>query len=202
MALRSLVKISSVNNLNDARYAAGMGVELMGFDLEESSENYISPETFAAITSWVSGVKFVGEIQVADQEQSLKLLEDYKLDYLQISNPAAALSIIQWPIPIIVKIEEQDRAYIADILQEFAKKVVWFLIEPTELLNAELMEWCIQQSKEFPIIIGSNVTAKNVLDILDSGFSGVALSGGNEIKPGYKDFDELADILEVLELEN
>jgi len=31
---------------------------------------------------------------------------------------------------------------------------------------------------------------------------GIALKGGEEITPGYKDFDELADILEKLELED
>ena len=73
MTLRTLVKISSVNNLSDARYAAGMGVELMGFNLDESSGNIVAPEQFRAITGWISGVKLVGEITDTNLEAMDKL---------------------------------------------------------------------------------------------------------------------------------
>ncbi len=200
MALRSLVKISSVNNLSDARYAAGMGVELMGFDLEKSSASYVSPEAFSAITSWVSGVKFVGEIQLHNQETISELLADYQLDYLQIANPTAS-NMQHWPLPLIVKIDQPDMAYIAEILQEFTSKATWFLIEPNQPLNDELLNWCTKQSKDYPIILGANVDAANVSGIIDSGFKGIALTGGHEIKPGYGNFDQLADVLEALEMD-
>ncbi|MFT7382188.1 MAG: phosphoribosylanthranilate isomerase, partial [Roseivirga sp.] len=29
-----------------------------------------------------------------------------------------------------------------------------------------------------------------------------SIRGGNEIRPGYKDFDEMADILEALEIDD
>jgi len=202
MALRTLVKISSVNNLSDARYAAGMGVELLGFDLEESSANYVSPEEFAAITNWVSGVKFVGEIQVTNQEILSKVMEDYPLDYIQVNNPTAESNIQHWPLPLIVKVAKPDIAYMAEVLRTYSSNASWFLIETNKSLNAEVLSWCSKQSKDFPIILGNNVTAKNVLDLVDSGFIGVALSGGKEIKTGYTDFDKLADVLEVLEIDD
>lgn len=35
MALKTFVKISGVNNLSDARYCAGMGVNQLGFNIED-----------------------------------------------------------------------------------------------------------------------------------------------------------------------
>jgi phosphoribosylanthranilate isomerase len=53
------------------------------------------------------------------------------------------------------------------------------------------------------ILLGFGVEADNVLDLIDSSsISGIALKGGDEIKPGYKDFDALADILEAIEVED
>ncbi|WP_332910561.1 hypothetical protein [Algoriphagus boritolerans] len=42
MALSTFVKINSVTNLTDARYGAGMYVDLLGFDLDDSSQNFMS----------------------------------------------------------------------------------------------------------------------------------------------------------------
>jgi len=123
------------------------------------------------------------------------VLKEYPLDYLQVNNPTSASGIQQWPLPLIVKIDRPDRAYITEVLEQFATKSTWFLLELEGPLNAELMEWCEQQSKEYQIIMGSLVTAKNVLDLLDSGYCGVALAGGIN-------FNELADILEALEVVN
>src|SRR5690606_35497353 len=68
MALKSFVKISEVNNLSDARYCAGMTVDLMGFDLCKESEYFISPETFMELTGWVSGPEFVGEFGLSTED--------------------------------------------------------------------------------------------------------------------------------------
>ena len=41
MGLKTLVKVSEVNNLSDARYCAGMGVEMIGFSLDENHPKFI-----------------------------------------------------------------------------------------------------------------------------------------------------------------
>ena len=35
--LKTLIKVSNINNLSDARYCAGMGVEMLGFSMDELS---------------------------------------------------------------------------------------------------------------------------------------------------------------------
>ena len=55
--------------------------------------------------------------------------------------------------------------------------------------------------KHFPIIIGGDLNQQQALEWLELGALGIELKGGDEIKPGYKDFDGLADILEALEID-
>ena len=67
MALKTFVKISAINNLSDARYCAGMGVDMLGFALEPTNPDSISPEKYTEIIGWLSGVKFVGEFEQSNQ---------------------------------------------------------------------------------------------------------------------------------------
>ena len=44
---------------------------------------------------------------------------------------------------------------------------------------------------------------ENVNQIIDEyPIKGISLKGGDEIKPGLRDYDELADILEAIEIED
>ena len=200
MALRTLVKISSVNNLSVARYCAGMGVNLMGFNLDESSEDYVTIEAFEAITGWISGIKIVGEIQSANVDLIFKSIKDYRLDYLQFTDVTLINEIGRLPLPFIIKINQPDQHYIKKILEQFGSSAAWFLVEMPAPVSKELLEWLSHQAASYSIILGNNVSADNINDLIDLGFSGFAFAGGNEIKPGYKDFDELADVLEALEV--
>jgi len=200
MSLRSLVKISAVNNLSVARYVAGMGVELLGFDLESTSDKYVDPDKFAAITSWVSGVKFVGEITAKNQRSVPKILDQYQLDYLQITVSQPINLVENLPLPLLVKINQTDETHISDCLEQYSSIADWFLIEPDEPMSEAQLDWCTRRALEFPLILGSNISTHNVHHLIESGFAGIALEGGNEIKPGMGNFDELADLLEALEV--
>jgi len=200
MSLRSLVKISAVNNLSVARYVAGMGVELLGFDLESTSDKYVDPEKFAAITSWVSGVKFVGEITAKSQRSVPDIVDQYQLDYIQITVTQPVDLGKSLPLPLIIKINQMDETHISECLEQYSSIADWFLIEPDEPMSAAQLDWFTQRAQKFPLILGSNITADNVLGLIESGFAGIALKGSNEIKPGIGNFDELADLLEALEV--
>ncbi len=202
MALRCLVKISSVNNLSDARYAAGMGVELMGFNMDPNAEDFISPEQFNAITSWISGVKFVGELDDCQGTDLGQLPEQYGIDYLQIDAGVDPAILKVSPLPLIIKIARPSRSLIADSFKKFSELPAWYLLEPEKPLSEELLAWCKTQTSAYPIMLGSNLSTDNVDSLIAAGFSGFSLKGGEEIRPGFKNFDELADILETLETED
>ena len=68
MGLRTTVIVNEINNLSDARYCAGMGVDYLGFSLESTDPGYVDPERFKEITSWVSGPEYLGEFKNSSPE--------------------------------------------------------------------------------------------------------------------------------------
>ena len=73
MALTTIVKVGNITNLSDARYCAGMGVDMLGFCFEKKSEQYIDPESYKEIIGWISGPQLVGEFDTNDETKILEL---------------------------------------------------------------------------------------------------------------------------------
>ncbi len=202
MALKTLVKISSVNNLSDARYGAGMGVELMGFNLNKSDDNYIDLNTFTEITNWISGVKLVGEFGDLNHLNIIEAISNYDLDFIQIDDIDQISALEETKIPIILRINISNNSFqeLENLLKLAKAHISYFLLE-SENSTIDLNN-IFKLSENFPIILDSGVTIKNLDSIItQSSIKGIALKGGNEIQPGIRDFDEMADILEFLEVD-
>jgi phosphoribosylanthranilate isomerase len=208
MALKTFVKISSVNNLSDARYCSGMQVNLMGFNLEENNKNFTSPEKFKEITDWLSGVSFVAEFEFSHPENILKTLKFYKgFEFIQIQQEFHLKMLVNSGYGIIFK---QQVESIEDIKNFHAKAEsyeqmgVVLLLHSKELeLNGDVKEEVQNLAEKCAVLIGFGFNAENVLDLVENtAVKGIEMEGGDEIKPGLKDFDELADILEALEIED
>lgn len=205
MALKTLVKISEVNNLSDARYCAGMGVEMIGFSLDENHPKFIDLASIREIAVWICGVKVVGEFTGSNIYNMNYLAEQLNLDYIQLDHPLHPEFYAGIKYPVIQKLlfdpKEKDR--LSAELENYKDKVAYFLLENenADLIygNEEILkEWC----KEYPIILGFGIKNEALDKILQEiKPAGIALKGGEEIKPGLKNFDELAEILEKLEEE-
>ena len=210
MALRTLVKISGVNNLSDARYCAGMGVEMLGFCFEEGRSSFVSPEKYQEIIAWISGVSFVGEFEEYSLEQMNEVLEAYPVHILQIAREdvlqeiqrrsrEAAITSLQ----VIVRIDFASHSpeYWQRFMEKYADTVRYFLLEGAETsLSDTQIEAIKLLSAQFPILLGFGINSQNVDTLLsESALRGIALQGGEEIRPGYKDFDALAEVLEAIE---
>ncbi len=198
MTLKCVVKLTSVNNLSDARYAAGMGVEMLGFDLNPNSPRWLPPEQFEAITGWVSGVKLVGELSDTSQVKLTEITQNYKLDMIQCTVSDHS-EIPETELPLLLKLDPFSSPQVSSQLKTYDKMARYFLLPQSEggLPEKEIIEWAAQ----YPIILEGNFTPQRCEYWLNKGVIGFSLSGGDEIKPGYKDFDDLADILEFLELD-
>ncbi|MEM7107093.1 MAG: phosphoribosylanthranilate isomerase [Bacteroidota bacterium] len=196
MALKTFVKISGVNNLSDARYCAGMGVDFMGFDLEPESENYTDPEKFKEISDWISGVDFVGEFGYSSIERVIKSLSTYNLAAVQ-SNYYDLLDDVQGA-QTILKVSIEDLANLP-----FNLNADFLLIQSTTTLSLTQRQNVKERVGRTKVLLDCNVKADTVEGLLEStGAHGISLTAGDEIRPGYKDYDELADILEALETDD
>lgn len=200
MTLKTMVKVGQITNLSNARYCAGMGVNMLGFVVDDGSEFFISPELFREISGWVAGVEFVGEISGSQIPE----LTGYSFSYLQVSDRALPEIVHASGYACIFYINTANYVpeHIAQIMEEQQKYVSYFLLEglnPDILDDAEL-ERITTWAASYPVWLGSGITPHNLEKLLASGIRGIALYGGTESKPGFKDYDELADILETLDI--
>jgi phosphoribosylanthranilate isomerase len=202
--LKTIVKISNVTNLSDARYCAGMGVEMLGFSVDSSSESFVDLKKFNDIRAWIAGVQIVAEIESEAADQLLETLEKYRPDAIQLSR-AEWLPWLKSETtkPLILRVEvDTDADTIEEILVKNAPYVTYFLLESSSdtPLEGDWYDFLNTLSARFSILLGFGITAENANFLLDDiNVSGIALRGGDEIRPGYKDFGDLMDILEILE---
>ncbi len=208
MALKTFVKVSSINNLSDARYCSGMQVNLMGFSLEENDKNFVSPTKFSEITGWLSGLEFVGEFTHTHPDRILEILQEYpEIQYMEIQEEFYLKMLVNTKYRLILKQKLED---LEDLVQLIKKadsyrnfNVILLLSSETLKLNKGVVDQIKELSAQCEVLLGFGFQADNVIQIVEqTGIKGISLEGGNEIKPGLKDFDELADVLESLETED
>jgi len=195
MALKTFVFISSVNNLSDARYCAGMDVDLIGFSMEKDNKNFISPDVYKELTEWLSGVDFVGEFEDSNVEDINETLSAYDTSVVKINQPEWVEPLKNAGFTVILRqhIDQLNLSVDPDYL----------VIEgDDEVLNEAQID-TIKAISGSKVLIGFGVNDQNVEKILTATDAyGIALKGSDEIRPGYKDYDELADILEALEIDD
>lgn len=184
MALKTLVKIGGITNLSDARYCAGMGVDMLGFCVIQGHPNYISPDSFQQIRGWISGPLIVAEIAGLQKPEDLQLiLENYKPDVLQMEL-AELTTVPSPPLPYILDLRgNQDIRHLA--------------IQPEYLLG----RGPVVVSSLIPFLLEVESVDGVKAALLNPSVRGIALNGAPELKPGLKDYSTLADILELLEVE-
>ena len=199
MALKTFVKVSSVNNLSDARYCAGMEVNLIGFNLEEDNKNYISPDNQKELAEWLSGVQYVGEFENYSAEKVQSTIENYSLDYIQVEAISDIETLSALGMPVILKI---DIAQLVDLKKDLPIAYLLVTSEDDQIDDGQ-MDAIKNSSASYKILLGFGIDHQNVETVLSkTQVAGIALQGGDELRPGYKDYDELADILETLEVED
>jgi len=204
MALSTLVKISNVTNLSDARYCAGMGVDMLGFSMDADAPDYVDPDRFAAIRGWVAGVQIVGETHSTDPVAIEQLVQTYQPDYLQVDDAAMLPYLASFDKPLLLRVDltTTNPAQLEAIVRDGSATAEYMLLEGNEAqpLTAEQQDVLYKLAGKYPILLGMGITAGNVHDLLDElPVRGIALRGGDEDKPGDKEFGELMDILEAIE---
>ena len=183
MSLKTLVKVGSITNLTDARYCAGMEVDILGFRAIEGQEGYIPPQKFQEIRGWINGPKIVAEIYGLTNPGDLDaIIENYKPDYLEMGLKELSL-FSSLSLPVLLAVENQNDP-------------TAFPLRPHYLIA--------KTSFKSPIPLLVEVDAVDAVGPLleNNDISGIVLKGGVEQRPGLKDVEFLNDVLELLEIED
>jgi len=195
MSLKHFVKLSNINNLSDARYGAGMGADMMGFQLDAGSQ--VSIEKFKEITSWVEGPEFVAEFSHPEINRMLEVISACHPDVIELPDPVFLKELSHIDIPVILRWPISKMESIPQHLD-----VAYLLLDAEDgsALSTAQKQRIKELGKEYRILLGAGISPENVLALCEElPIAGISLKGGDEIRAGYKDYDELADILETLE---
>lgn len=199
------MKINSVTNLTDARYGAGMCVNLLGFNLDRTSDKFVSPELFKDLSSWVSGVEFVAEFSHDRNPDVLAILEDYPpFSWIEYDRIEELQSFVGNGYSLMYKMNlEEVRHMEPDVAETLNKSgIIFHVVSHDDVLSDDDLEVIKKLSENCKVILGVGITIGNIDSLMEAiGIYGISLSGSDEIKPGLKDMDGLADILEKLEIE-
>jgi len=176
MSLKAKVKVGRVTNLSEARYCAGMGVDMLGFPVGDGG---LKPEQYKQLIEWVSGPEFVLEVHQTQAMDLKEITDNYPGHYIEIG-----LHQLEWlsreDLDFVVALGSGDLAQVA------GKKNVKFV---------EILDWNGEVVKStVPLLLNTN----NVDAVLSLN-AGIALNGSDEDKPGIKDYSEIAEVLEALE---
>ncbi len=190
MSLKVTIKVSRITNLSDARYCAGMGAHLLGFTVVPGREGYVAPDHFQQMRGWFSGPKVVAEVYTINEHPNLGwIFENYRPNLLE--GGLNELSLLQEAgVPYLLNTENLSAAELARCLnrQPFPNYLISRLTLPDELLKLQEYAPVLLELPPYP--------SEACLHLPVAGF---VLSGTEEERPGFKNYDSLSDILEQLE---
>lgn len=190
MQSKPVVYVSRITNLSDARYCAGMGVDLLGYVVDPSDPDYVSPEAYQQMVGWISGPGRVLELGEAVLRKD-ELKASYSPEFIHVHcsrvkdiPPDEWKLIVEVPLPDLDKIQK-------DLTSR--KDIAYFLITSVDVNSPRQL----QAAK--PVLVGVQTLAGSARKLLDaSGAGGIALQGSKEVTPGLKDYDHLSQVLEEL----
>lgn len=213
MSLLTNVKLGEVNNLTDARFASGIGAKFISFNFNPEHPQYIDSEKLKEIAGWLQGPHLVGEWDNQGPEEIQHLSDELHLEYAQLNRFDVTCAQALKNLIIIQNIYLDNCATISEIISQvdgvrgcvkyfmltFNNKAAQekFLAAPANHLL--LTEFC----RDYPVFFNFQFNKENLLPIIEKYKPfGINLRGSSEIKPGFKDFDEMNELVELLENED
>lgn len=202
--LKTHILASEITNLTDARYFAAREATWLSFQL-----NQIATSQVAAIKEWLDGVVIVPAFdyqELTDIQEVVQYLESQTIQlgiFYQADtfNALSDYQIIQtlhftpstdWD-DLIQTIQQSTADYI--VLDAY--KDNWQWQDFSSIQRNDLQEICTLKN----IILGIPFQASEVEEVLAIGAYGINLKGSEEEKVGFKSFDEVEEILDVLTVE-
>lgn len=189
MPLKTTVKVSHISNLSDARYCAGMGVEMLGFRVIPGTGDYMPPNVFQDIRGWIAGPAIVAELYgLSDTEQIEEVIRKYSPDYFELTFDEYNSFREALPLPCMVYFP--DAAQVTGVKQD--EKISHALVD--EHISCKDIE-----GSRIPVLI--RITSPDALQqkLTAACFNGVVLEGPKEQRPGVTNYEQLGGILEALE---
>ncbi len=203
--------VRGINNLSDARYCAGMGADGLIFTLDPSLPGAVTPELIRELAGWVSGVELIGEFTPATPYPAINELvqtcglsrvlllydEPYAVEFFKPALLAVPV-IVEVSPEIIFDAYERD-AMTSGLASHFPAGFGLAIEADSFLPNQGSYQEAARPTSRPSLWLSGQLTPNTALQSIGLGLAGLILPGGDEIKPGLRDFTELEAIFEALE---
>lgn len=205
------VKAGKIRNLTDARYFAAQGVDWLGINMDTSEERALTLTEAREILSWVEGPEMVLELGFEETDNLAPLLEELTVQCLQLNQFTGAADNLGVNIIREVVVEKHNNLAMLEL------KIDLSLKSENEILLLNFFENSIgyeglgsqiplqptglrQIGERIPFILAIAFTPSSFTEILSTVAPlGIELRGGLEEKTGFKSYDELDRIFEILQ---
>jgi phosphoribosylanthranilate isomerase len=195
MLQKTIVYVSRITNLSDARYCAGMGVDLLGYVVDPGHDDYVSQARYQEMVGWISGPGRVIEITTLSLDLT-KLVSEYLPDAIHI--PLDLVHQYKLPdLPLMVSIPFHNWQIGIARIQQLKHNIKHVIV--TGFLDTE-------SPVTFMPLAGTKILLSLESDsgplaplLKKTKADGFALHGSRELAPGLKDYEHLARVLEELE---
>lgn len=198
--LKKKVIASSINNLTDARYFAGWMVDYIIFHTDPSHPSYTSPQEIGTFQSWVEGPQYFFELADDQYEQLEKMLVD--LGGHGVSLPYEKRSLVaSYDVQMMthMSLSTFQESMENGSLQLLNSLVVIEAIEDIYKVIDVVKEQRQNQSYSGEIYLELPQNPIEEDWVLSPEIDGFLMHGSPEEKVGYKSFDELDEIFEILQ---
>ncbi len=175
---------SSISNLTDARYFAAKIVDAISFDLSK-----VQRDEYFAIKDWVEGVAIL--LETDEEINDLEIHEADGIIYhvneeIQENDVLASSTIVSGSKDLLDSLPHKT----GHILRNHD----WNLLTPTE------KKATIEFAFEHKCYLDLSIPLQELESIINEGkLYGLVCRGGDEEKVGFKSFDELDDMFDLLD---
>lgn len=191
MPLKTLVKVSKISNLSDARYCSGMGVEMLGFRVIAGNEEYMPAERFQDIRGWISGPKVIAELYgLSHADEIAFVLKTYAPDYFELTYAEYMTFKDALSLPCIVYISTGTTN--TESLNN-DRNILFILVDESTR--------CSEITTTYPLMIKISSIENLNQKSAEGCFKGFVLEGSKESRPGVTNYEQLGEILEALDVE-
>lgn len=198
------VKVCGITRIEDARYAAHIGFDAVGFIFYPNSPRYITPEKARAIIAELPPFITAVGVFVDEKEETVREVLSYaRLSMLQLHGRESPAYCRSMPLRVI-KAFGVDEKFNFRVLAEYENSnVAAFLLDrhSPELVGGtgQAFDWSLaQNAREYGrVILAGGINPFNVESALKEAEPfGIDVNSGVEILPGEKNRVKMRELIE------
>ncbi len=194
------VKICGITNLADAKLAASLGADALGFIFYEKSERYVAPEKAAEIASRLpEHVSKIGVFVNADRKYIREVVKRVKLSAAQLYGKEGPDDLVSYETSVI-KVFRVRHDFDVEVMHNYLVDAFLLDTYKEEVFGGtgKTFDWNIAlRAKEYGrIILSGGLTPDNIEAAIRIVHPyGVDVGSGVEAVPGKKDPEKLREFI-------